>query len=60
MFFLKRKEFKRVEKIKMLVDVGSALEYFRSKGVIHRDLKPENVLVDGTKLNKIIIIIFFF
>ena len=45
--------YPKEKKIKMIVDVGSALEYLHSKGVIRRNLKPENVLVDGNETVKL-------
>ena len=35
------------------IDVGRALEYAHSQGILHRDVKPENVMItrdDTTKL----------
>jgi hypothetical protein len=34
-----------VEAVQLLVQVGEALDYAHSKGVVHRDLKPSNIMV---------------
>ncbi|MEO8200089.1 MAG: serine/threonine-protein kinase, partial [Gemmatimonadota bacterium] len=33
--------------VQLIREVGSALEYAHSHGVIHRDIKPENILLSG-------------
>jgi serine/threonine protein kinase len=35
------------EVIPIMIDVGRAIEYAHSQGVIHRDLKPDNIMIDA-------------
>jgi serine/threonine protein kinase len=45
------------DRIRLLIEVGRAIEHAHKKGVIHRDLKPSNILVqevDGRPQPKII------
>ena len=46
-----------VERVKLFIQVCSAIQHAHQKGIIHRDLKPSNVLVtlhDGVPVPKII------
>jgi len=40
-----RERYDLTQLIDVVIDVGHALEYAHSHGVLHRDIKPENVLV---------------
>jgi eukaryotic-like serine/threonine-protein kinase len=33
--------------LRVIQDIGAALDYMHSKGVIHRDVKPANIMVDN-------------
>jgi len=35
------------EALKIITQVGAAIDYAHARGVIHRDLKPENILIDA-------------
>ncbi|PPQ89078.1 hypothetical protein CVT25_006450 [Psilocybe cyanescens] len=41
------KKFPEVDRLKILTDVASGLEYLHNKGVIHGDLRGENVLISA-------------
>ena len=36
------------ESIRILIDVGKALAYAHSRGVVHRDVKPANIMIDNS------------
>lgn len=40
------KKITKEERIKIIVDISSAMKKVHSKGIIHRDLKLENILLD--------------
>lgn len=40
-----RERYDLTQLIDVVIDVGHALEYAHSHGVLHRDIKPENILV---------------
>ena len=40
-----RERYDLTQLIDVIIDVGHALEYAHSHGVLHRDIKPENILV---------------
>ena len=41
------------EKLSIITQVGSALEFAHKRGVIHRDVKPTNIVLDGDRLPKL-------
>ena len=36
-------------RLRLILEVGEALNFAHEHGVIHRDVKPQNVLIDGTR-----------
>ena len=40
-----RERYDLTQLVNVIIDVGHALEYAHSHGVLHRDIKPENILV---------------
>ena len=36
------------ESVRIIADVGKALAYAHSRGVVHRDVKPANIMIDRT------------
>lgn len=47
-------ETMRKNRIRFMIELGEALEYFHQKGWIHRDLCPRNVMVDRDNSIKLI------
>ena len=43
--FAYRDRYDLVQLVEVLIQIGQALDYAHSHGVVHRDLKPENILV---------------
>ena len=43
---MEAKKLGPTEALKVIVQVGGAIDYAHARGVIHRDLKPENILID--------------
>ena len=41
------------ESVRILIDVGKALAYAHSRGVVHRDVKPANIMID--KSNRVVL-----
>ncbi len=41
------------EKLRIVTQVGRALEFAHERGVIHRDVKPTNIVLDGTRQPKL-------
>lgn len=39
--------------LQLILQIGEALEYAHSQGLIHRDIKPQNILLDGTESAKL-------
>jgi serine/threonine protein kinase len=41
------------ESVRIIIDVGKALAYAHSRGVVHRDIKPANIMMD--KSNRVVL-----
>lgn len=41
-----RQDLSLEEKLRLIVQVGQALEFAHQKGIIHRDIKPSNILIE--------------
>ena len=45
----RERQFSVEDAVGVARDVGEALQYVHSHGIVHRDIKPENVLFSGTR-----------
>jgi len=53
---LHRKDLKTVDqKIQILDGIASGMQYLHARDIIHRDLKPANVLLDASRVPKIMV-----
>jgi len=52
--YLKKKETLDIKiKLKILIDIISAIIYIHNNGFVHRDIKPENVLIFGDTVESV-------
>ncbi len=48
-----KKSLNAIDKLRILIEVGSALQFAHQHNLIHRDVKPENILLDNNQKAKL-------
>jgi len=51
--FIKEFDHPLPDRLRILIEIGSALSFAHSMGVIHRDIKPQNILVNSSGQAKV-------